>query len=218
MSTPARDPFLTTSASEETPVVNPDNIALKRAWMNEKRCPELLPYETRLVENVMKSLRSQRTLISARQAQWSARDGYMRDLLTMEADRVSYVLKSYLRCRLFKIQKFARFFVMHASHLLSVAESNFARNLLQISDEALTSMFLRHLPQGDEYFQSLVASDDPGGDMVRKPNLDRVVFIKVNEAVGSVGPEAIALEKDRSYIVRYDLVRDLVVDGRINLI
>jgi hypothetical protein len=79
-------------------------------------------------------------------------------------------------------------------------------------------MFLRHLPQGDEYFQSLVASDDPGGDMVRKPNLDRVVFIKVNEAVGSVGPEAIALEKDRSYIVRYDLVRDLVVDGRINLI
>lgn len=198
--------------------MNPDNIALKRAWMNEKRCPELLPYETRLVENVMKSLRSQRTLISARQAQWSARDGYMRDLLTMEADRVSYVLKSYLRCRLFKIQKFARFFVMHASHLLSVAESNFARNLLQISDEALTSMFLRHLPQGDEYFQSLVASDDPGGDMVRKPNLDRVVFIKVNEAVGSVGPEAIALEKDRSYIVRYDLVRDLVVDGRINLI
>ena len=107
---------------------------------------------------------------------------------------------------------------MTSTHLLSPAETNFARNLLQISDEAFTSMFLRHLPQGDEYFQSLTASDDPGGDMVRRPKLDRAVFVRVNDAVGSVGPDSATLEKDHNYIVRYDLVRDLLADGRINLI
>jgi GINS complex subunit 4 len=218
MSTPMRDPFLTTSATDESPVINSDYIALKRAWMNEARCPELLPYESRLVENMMKSLRSQWSLISARQAQWAGRDSYIRDLLTLEADRVGYVLKSYLRARLFKIQKFARHYLMTSTHLLSPAETNFARNLLQISDEAFTSMFLRHLPQGDEYFQSLTASDDPGGDMVRRPKLDRAVFVRVNDAVGSVGPDSATLEKDHNYIVRYDLVRDLLADGRINLI
>lgn len=218
MSTPARDPFLTTTGSQEPSLVNADFLALKRAWINETRCPELLPYETRVVESILKSLKSQWTLISARQAQWTGRDSYIRDLLIMEADRVGYVLKSYLRARLFKIQKYARHYLMTSSHLLSSAELNFCKNLLQITDEAFQSLFLRHLPQGDQYFQSLVASDDPGGDMIRRPQLDRAVFVHVNEPVGSVGPDNIPLEQNKSYIVRYDLVRNLLAEDRLNLI
>jgi GINS complex subunit 4 len=218
MNTTGRDPFLTTSDSQDIPLINPDYIALKKAWINETRCPELLPYETRLVESLLKALRSQWSLISARQAQWTGRESYVRDLLIMEADRVAYVLKAYLRARLFKLQKSARYYLMASSHLLSGPEVNFAKNVLQITDEAFQSMFLRHLPQGDEYFQSLTASDDPGGDMVRRPKLDRAVFLKVNEPVGSVGQDNIELEKDKSYIARYDLVRNLLIDGRINLI
>jgi hypothetical protein len=63
-----------------------------------------------------------------------------------------------------------------------------------------------------------VASDDPGGDMIRRPQLDRAVFVHVNEPVGSVGPDNIPLEQNKSYIVRYDLVRNLLAEGRINLI
>lgn len=218
MSTPARDPFLTTSDSQDQSLINPDYTSLKRAWINESRCPELLPYEGRIVESILKALRSQWSLISARQAQWTGRESYVRDLLIMEADRAGYVLKSYLRARLFKIQKCARHYLVTSSHLLSGPELNFAKNVLQISDEAFQSMFLRHLPQGDAYFQSLDASDDPGGDMVRKPKLDRAVFLRVNEPVGAVGQDNIELEKDKSYIARYDLVRNLLAEGRINLI
>jgi GINS complex subunit 4 len=218
MSTPARDPFLTTTVSDESPVVNSDYATLKRAWVNEMRSPELLPYESRVVDNIMKSIRSQWTFINARQAQWAGRDSFIRDLYIMEADRVSYILKSYLRARLFKIQKYARHYLVTSSSLLSDAETHFAKNVLQITEDAFQSLFLRHLPQGDQYFQSLVASDDPGGDMIRRPKLDRAVFIKVNEPVGGVGPDNISLEKDKTYIVRYDLVRNLLAEGRINLI
>ena len=217
MSTP-REPLFTTSTTQEANFTNADFVELKRLWRNETRCPELLPYESRVVENILKSLKAQWALISARQAQWTGRDSYIRDLLIMEADRVAYILKSYLRARLFKLQKYARHYLITSSHLLSTPEVNFAKNLLQISDEAFQSLFLRHLPQGDQYFQSLVASDDPGGDMIRRPQLDRAVFVQVDEQVGSVGPDNIQLEKDKSYIVRYDLVRNLLAEGRINLI
>ena len=201
-------------------VLNPDYVALVRLWVNEQRCPELLPYEETVVENVMKSLRPQWNLITARQAQWTGRESYLRDLLTMEADRVGYVLKSYLRVRLLKLEKFSRYYLVSHPMLLSSAERNFAGNILKASDDTMQAMFLRHLPQGDEYFQSLTASDDPGGDMIRKPNLNRVVFAKVIEAVGTiaVGEDTVTLEKDTMYIIRYDLIRDFVLDKRIFLI
>ena len=220
MTTPL-DPFLTTTGTADASVMNADYVTLKRAWMNEQRAPELLPYESEAVENILNSLRPQWTLISARQAQWTGRDSHIRDLLTMEADRVGYILKSYLRVRLYKIQHYARHYLMTGQHLLSSAELSFAKNILSISEEAFKTMFLRHLPQDDEYFQSLVASDDPGGDMIRRPNLERVVFIKVNDSVGTIsvgGADTVTIEKDRNYIARYDLVREFLHDKRINLI
>ena len=149
MTTPL-DPFLTTTGTADASVMNADYVTLKRAWMNEQRAPELLPYESEAVENILNSLRPQWTLISARQAQWTGRDSHIRDLLTMEADRVGYILKSYLRVRLYKIQHYARHYLMTGQHLLSSAELSFAKNILSISEEAFKTMFLRHLPQDDE--------------------------------------------------------------------
>jgi GINS complex subunit 4 len=222
MSSPS-DPFLTTTtSSQETAVISPDYTSLTRAWINERRSPDLLPYEATMVENIMKLLRPQWTLISARQAQWTGRDSHIRDLLTMEADRVGYMLKAYLRVRLLKIQKYARYYLMSGQSLMSPSEVAFATNVLGITEEAFKSMFLRHLPQGDEYFQSLVASDDPGGDMIRRPNLERVVFIKATETVGPVkdgnSSETVTFEKGRNYIARYDLIREYVGENRISLI
>ena len=222
MSSPA-DPFATGSASPEgTAFHNPDYVALRRAWINEVRCPELLPYQTDTVENIMKSLRPQWTLISARQGQWAAgRDSYLRDILVMEADRVGYVLKSYLRVRISKIQKYARYYVMlGSSGILSATELKFAVNHLSITEQAFKSMFLRHLPQDDEYFQTLVASDDPGGDMICRPNLEQVVFAKVTEPIGTIATghdETATLDKDRSYMIRYSLVQDFLRQNRVEL-
>ena len=232
MSTQFDENFLlgTTSSSQrenQTPsaFMNQDYISLRRAWINEKRCPELLPYEFRVIENIVKIHRPQWTLINARQAQWAAgRDGHIRDLFIMEADRVEYMLKSYLRFRLFKIQKYARHYLNdhRQDTLMSPAEIRFASNIVTISENAFKSLFLRYLPQGDEYFQSLTASDDPGGDMVRRPRLDRAVFVRVNDHIGTIstgnGDETATLEKGHDYMIRYDLIKEFVADNRVSLI
>ena len=232
MSTQLDDNFLfgTTSSSQRdnaptSEFLNQDHTALRRAWVNEKRAPELLPYEFRTVENIVKIHRPQWTLINARQAQWAtARDGHIRDLLIMEADRVEYMLKSYLRHRIFKIQKHARHYLVHPRRdsLMSPAEIRFASNIVSITENAFKSLFLRYLPQGDEYFQSLIASDDPGGDMIRRPKLDQTVFVRVNENLGTIstgnGDDTAALEKDHDYMIRYDLIKDFLADNRVTLI
>jgi GINS complex subunit 4 len=232
MSTQLDENFLlgtTLSSQRENPTpsafLNQDYVALRRAWVNEKRAPELLPYEFRTVENIVKIHRPQWTLINARQAQWAAgRDTHIRDLLIMEADRVEYMLKSYLRFRLFKIQKYARHYLsdIRRDSLMSPAEIQFASNIVSITETTFKSLFLRYLPQGDDYFQSLTASEDPGGDMVRRPRLDRAVFIRVNDHIGTIptgtGDETATLEKGHDYMIRYDLIRNFVLDNRVNLI
>ena len=232
MSTPLDENFLfgTTSSSQRenqtaSAFQNQDYVALRRAWMNEKRSPELLNYEFRTVENIVKIHRPQWTLINARQAQWAtARDGHIRDLFIMEADRVGYMLKSYLRFRLFKIQKHPRHYLgdPRRDSLMSPAEIRFASNIVSITDNTFKSLFLRYLPQGDEYFQSLIASDDPGGDMIRRPKLDQTVFVRVNENIGTIstgnGDDTASLEKGHDYMIRYDLIKEFLTDNRVNLI
>ena len=223
MSTPF-DPLASATTTSQENFYSPDYLALRRAWINEQRAPELLQYETSAVENIMKSLRPQWNLISARQAQWTGRDSHLRDLLIMEADRVSYILKSYLRARLFKIQKFARHYLLQGGQsLMSPAEIQFATNILGVSENAYKSMFLNFLPKGDEYFQSLVASDDPAGDLVRRPDIEKIVLAKVHETIGTVSTgvtadDTVTIEKDKVYMIRYDLIRDFIRDSRISLI
>jgi GINS complex subunit 4 len=224
------DPFTTVTGTNDGfvtqgTIYSPDFLTLRRAWINEKNAPELLEYESHAVDSIMRGLREQWAVIDARQRQWAASNPMMRDLFVMEADRVGYILKSYLRERLMKIQKFARFYLLHhgsSPTLLSPAELQFAANIVGITDKAFTEMFLRGLPQEDDYFQTLVASDDPGGDMVRRPDLEKVVFVHVNEHAGTIttGPDETAtLEKDHTYMIRYDLVRDILRSGgRINLV
>jgi GINS complex subunit 4 len=219
------DPLTSSSQTEQGALLNPDYVSIRRAWINEKRSPELLPYEFQAVENIIRIHKPQWALIHARQAQWAAsRDSHIRDLLIMEADRVEYMLKSYLRIRLWKIEKFARHYLSDNRReiLMSPAEIRFATNILGITENAYKSLFLRYLPQGDDYFQSLTATNDPGGDMTRRPKFDRVVFAHVNEPIGTISTgnrdETATLEKDHNYIVRYDLIRDYISDNRINLI
>lgn len=212
------DPLATISETLQGSSNNVDYSVLRRAWMNEMFCPELLAYETEAVANLMKCLPPQWDLVGARQ--WGSRDTYIRDILVMEADRVGYVLKSYLRARMCKIQKYTRYYI-GLPHLLSPGELKFAHHLVGITEQAFQSMFLRHLPPDDEYFQTLVSSDDPGGDMIRKPDMDAVVFVQVTDHIGSIrtGPDETAdLVKDHSYMIKYDLVKEFLRDNRLHLI
>ncbi len=134
------------AAYEENPAVE----ALIRAWCNEKSSPELLPYEAALIDAPEDGLlplveAQQQALAGAR------RDVYSRGLYQLDIDRIKFVLASYLRTRLGKVQRWHRHLqalpVGELARLLSPAEREFLGDYIRAREELLHSAVLGQLPE-----------------------------------------------------------------------
>ncbi|KAM9252440.1 LOW QUALITY PROTEIN: DNA replication complex GINS protein SLD5 [Cariama cristata] len=74
--------------------------SLEQAWLNEKFAPELLESKPEIIECVVEQL-------DHMEANLKLKEGDLKvSIHHMEIERIRYVLSSYLRCRLVKIEKF----------------------------------------------------------------------------------------------------------------
>eukprot|EP01083_Nonionella_stella_P039458 107314_1 len=209
---------------------NEDVEFLKQAWINERLAPELLPYEEERVTNVKEALDNQQELLDDhrdRPADSMDVDGEPRkdelelDLLEMELDRVKFILTSYLRCRIHKIEKHAFHIVGNAESYerLSQQEVDFVESYCGLMESHFRSTFLEKLPA---LYQVLGK-----GNMIRQPNLNSNVFLKVKENIGVYQVQSSAgsqldqnqeLNKDDIWVGQYKQFQSLVMDGRADLI
>jgi GINS complex subunit 4 len=119
---------------------------LEEAWQNERFAPELLEHKTEVVDCILEQIKEMEENLS------HVRKGdFVAGIHQLELDRVQYVLRSYLRTRLQKIEKY----VMHvleqeadSSSLsrLSPEELIFAKEYADSLDSHLQSLVLRHMP------------------------------------------------------------------------
>ncbi|KIJ19692.1 hypothetical protein PAXINDRAFT_127919, partial [Paxillus involutus ATCC 200175] len=91
---------------QETPLQQ-----LIRYWTNERHAPDILPTEEDLLSRLLDHIRSQsETVQLLRSDPSSSEEEHFRIMLAQtEVERVKFVVRSYLRTRLFKIEKFARY-------------------------------------------------------------------------------------------------------------
>ena len=80
--------------------VNPEIESLIRAWCNEKASPDLLPYQGDLVDLFLSNVKAQQEHLAGEK-----RDVFEAGLYQLDIDRVKFVLASYLRARLAKVQR-----------------------------------------------------------------------------------------------------------------
>ena len=77
--------------------------------------PELLPYQEKLIHSVSKLISEQeRTLQETYASSTDTDDRFYANILKMEIERAKFVLKSYLRARIVKIER----------HLLWIVEKD----------------------------------------------------------------------------------------------
>ncbi|EDQ91685.1 uncharacterized protein MONBRDRAFT_22745 [Monosiga brevicollis MX1] len=171
---------------------------LKQAWLNEVNAPELLPFETDAVRWLHDAVTAQNEQAEA---------GAYQDLNTkfafaiyrMEMDRIRYLLSSYLRARLRKIEQHIFHLVHNEDQLrrLSPQERAFVSNYRRILQNHLDQAFLQQIPGAakpscnmeflltmwrhahDDFHQPLTLENfrslnDP--QIIEQPNLDRHVF------------------------------------------
>lgn len=194
---------------------------LKKAWRNEKASPEILRFQSDLVQRA----REQIQLLEGTMDDFE--DNNTDDLLVsiyqMDLDRALFLLRSYLRIRIFKIEKsIAHISRTHLWDRLSDQERNFAKRCIAIMEKHLQQCVLSRLPNGYQSFfkQSVSSVED---DMIPEPQLDTFVFCKSKGAVGAfqlddIGDEIVDLVADDLYVLRYKSIKALVEGGRVDLV
>eukprot|EP01137_Pigoraptor_chileana_P035953 Opistho-2@30765 len=192
---------------------------LKEAWRNEKSAPELLQYEEELVALLLAEVAAQDDVVTQRQE--NVAEAFFGNLLQMEVDRVKFVLRSYLRTRLRKIEKHAFHVLKHRDERtkLSEHELKFTRDLV---DEMARHVMASALDRFPAQFRKLDDEISPEGSMVTAPNMDAFVFVRVLETQGNfaLGDADVTVDLERGdlYICRYDPIRPLLHEGKVALL
>lgn len=218
----------------ETLIQTTDVELLKRAWRQEKAAPEILKFETDLITR----LTGQIELVeeNVEQDSQSGIDPLTVSLYQMDLDRTQFLLRSYLRIRLQKIEKYI-FHILATAELynrLSKQEKEFAKTCLVDLEKHLEESVLSKLPNNYQsiFKQSMISEEN---DMVAKPQLDTFVVCKTNYYLGHIQlednedgssddranqrplEEPFEMETDVLYFVRYKAIKGFVEEGRIDL-
>ncbi|XP_078421358.1 DNA replication complex GINS protein SLD5 [Cetorhinus maximus] len=208
---------------EEEEILTPAQLIakLEEAWLNEKFSPDLLQSKSEIVECVMEQLDHMEQNLQR------AREGDLKVTIhRMEMERIRYVLSSYLRSRLQKIEKFfPHILEKEKSRLevepsyLSPQEFAFAKEYTANCETYLKSLALKHMPPNLQMLDLLKAAP--------KPNLDSFVFLTVKERQENilVEPETedqreytVDLEEGSQHLMRYKTIAPLVASGAVQLI
>ncbi|XP_051923041.1 DNA replication complex GINS protein SLD5 [Hippocampus zosterae] len=222
MSNPLFDNDPNQEECQEDDMTPADLIAkLEKAWLNEKFSPELLANQAEVVECVIEQL----THMEANLQRVKKGDPKA-SIHRMEIDRIRFVLCSYLRSRLQKIEKFYPHVLEKEKSrskgepaLLSPEEFAFAKEYAANTESHLKSVALSHMPPILQTLDMLKA--------VPAPCLDSFVFLRVKESQENilVEPETddqreyvVDLEEGSQHLMRYRTIAPLISSGAAQLI
>ncbi|XP_028391094.1 DNA replication complex GINS protein SLD5-like [Dendronephthya gigantea] len=188
---------------------------LEQAWLNEKFAPELLESKVELVECMLDQIKEMEE--NLKEAEKGDLAG---SLHRLEIQRIRYVISSYLKIRLKKIEKYA-FHIMepsldktdYISHL-SAEEHVYAKEYCKNVEDLLKSLALDHMPP------NLSSLDKKKS--VPQPNLDSYLFMKVLQPQDQVeldpDDQPADLEVGAQHLVRYSVIAPLLEKGAVALI
>jgi len=190
---------------------------LEEAWTNEKNAPEILEPKMEIVECMLEQVATMEQNLE------SLPKGDMRIYVhQMELSRIKFVINSYLRTRLDKIQN-NFFFYSQVSNAdnpskLSNEEKNFLEAYQACVGDHFQSLCLRHLQVGLDLNKTSMKAPSP--------NLQAAVFINVlqdvkgleiRDSAGSGRDETIDLDVGEQRLIQYSAISHLVESGAVKL-
>ncbi|GAV71702.1 Sld5 domain-containing protein [Cephalotus follicularis] len=218
----------------ETLISTTDVELLKKAWRNEKGAPEILQFEDALVKRIQEQIQLMEENVE--EFTQIGIDPLTVSLYHMDLDRTQFLLRSYLRIRLLKIENYM-FHIIKTDYLwarLSEPEKAYAKRCTDAMDIHLQSSVLTKLPENYQSIlkQSLISEED---DMVPKPHLNMFVVGKgktyLPARIEPKGFQDTHTDDDRKpddrefevergdlFFARYKVIMDEVIKGDIDLI
>ncbi|AMD20943.1 HEL338Wp [Eremothecium sinecaudum] len=218
-------------------------------WRNERMAPELLPYPHLLIGRLLQRLTNQIEHIenlSMGFLEEAAENDAKIPMLCMEAEleRLKFVIRSYIRCRLHKIDKYSLYLrqldqandrTLSLTELLSPQEMVYHDKHSKILLKLFNNSVLRHMPP------EMQAIDDTDGsiNMIDQPDWSKFVFVLIKGAEPGEEDSEQVLNDDGKpcysvtipdlneevelavggiYVMRYNVISGLLRDGKAILV
>ncbi|KAF8337347.1 GINS complex Sld5 component [Cantharellus anzutake] len=195
---------------------------LTRLWMDERSAPDILLWPGLMVEEVLDKLQAQSEMVEHLQSdpRTSEEEHFRIVLIQTEAERVRYLLRSYLRTRLYKVEKYAAHIIATPDlrGRLSVIELSHAERYQEMLKKHFEVCALNGIP---ENLRSLTDNEPGVPEMVTRPNLDQPVFVRAKkrcQPVTLTNGSTLEMERGDIHLVRYRAIEHLVRLGDAHLI
>lgn len=189
---------------------------IENAWMNERFAPEILPHQSDLVDCMLQQIAHMEENVKRLDK------SDLRALVhRMELDRIRYVISSYMRTRLEKIERYTIHILSEEANrnpdeaYLTPNELRFAKEYLANLETLFKTVALQHMPPNFQRFEV--------NKLTVKPNMQAHVFLRANRRVtGIIVPgtlnEEIDFEEGSQHIIQYSAIAHLVKSGVVQLI
>ena len=211
---------------------------LYRAWRNERGSPELQESPEEMIKELLELIHFQTLKLTQARPQSSSQNNltgtnfaFLDCLYQMDLERIKFVLKSLLRCRLGKIERsWAEFWPTWSTtprtQFLQSKLSTYEREYLQaFSGNLMSSLqesILDKLPPesaGLDEEEMLARGSKP----IAIVNNDTHVICKVMKDVGEVVLDPISratapLQVNDVFVLQYSVIKDFLTSGDVELI
>lgn len=197
------------AAEEEAITASEVLMQLEKAWTNEMLAPELLEAKPELVACMMEQLSEMEENIRR-----VKKGDFVASLHQLEIERIRFVVASYLRTRLKKIETHYVILLEKSQKLLSVDELAYAKEYARNIEKLFDGLALRRMPSNLRNLD--------GDKLAVMPNDDAYVFFRVlrrcNEVAAEEDEVPVDLERGSQHIMRYRPVASLLADNSILLL
>lgn len=182
---------------------------LQEAWIKEKMVPDILPYEEGLIERILERIRKQLEFIEMNSIELQTEEKDIKLMLVIvesELERIQFLIRSYVRLRLQKIDKYALYIQQNSAERekLNLDEVTYMEGHLSMLYELFDEQFLKKIH---------VKTTNIGEDelMIDEPDLDsHVLFRCETESRAHVEGEFFTLKRGEVYVMRYKTVAELL--------
>jgi len=195
---------------------------LIRHWMNERHAPDILPAQEELLSSLLDHIRRQsETVQLLRGDPSSSEEEHIRIILAQtEVERVKFVVRSYIRTRLFKIEKYARFIMTNVDvqHRISAAERDHASRHANLTDRHFHLSVLQSLPPAQASLDDEPIFLPP---MITAPDRTLPVFVHALVDCPPIRvPDGTTLKMEKGHIslLPFQIIEQLLTRGEVELV
>jgi len=180
-------------SGDNPPQGNPDGedgarstfVALFRAWRNERMAPEILPYQQELIDDQFELTTYQQRNLDAIPTWVGGEDdgddeeepfvtaNATEHFMQIDLARVQWLLRSYLRLRVRKLESFSHYYFENPE-FLSQQERKLVKDLAEIEKQQYEQMCIKQVDQ--RLRKTLMTTE-----MMPKPDFSNYVFCEVIE-------------------------------------